>query len=316
MPKAAQPARHIGLNFSARISDSALVSNQILEVNHSGWSTPFPAETQTAATSALEDGAVVMLPGLAFDLSEAEKKLLDPRVLGKAKNVAYTPWTGKISHTTCVGAEAETMRAMIARYSDFAQKLLKNLFPHYQAAIKVQRASFRPAEIAGRKSSWRKDDTRLHVDAFPSSPVYGERIIRMFCNVNPHGKPRVWRIGEPFENVAKRFLPGISRPFPGSAQLMYWVRLTKKPRSEYDHYMTRIHDAMKSDLTYQASVGQEPIAIAPGTTWFTFTDAVSHAALSGQHQFEQTFALPVSGMHDAGKSPLRILERLTGRALV
>lgn len=292
------------------------MSNQILEVIHSGWSTQFPSGTQATATSALEDGAVIMLPGLAFDLSEAEKKLLDPRVLGKAKNVSYTPWTGKISHTTCVGAEAETMRAMIARYSESAQKLMKSLFPHYRAALKVQRASFRPAEIAGRKSSWRKDDTRLHVDAFPSSPVYGERIIRMFCNVNPHGKPRVWRLGEPFEDVAKRFLPGISRPFPGSAQLMYWVRLTKKPRSEYDHYMTRIHDAMKSDTNYQGSVGQAPIEIKPATTWITFTDSVSHAALSGQHQFEQTFALPVSGMHDPGKSPLRILERLTGRALV
>ncbi|HEY4301257.1 MAG TPA: Kdo hydroxylase family protein [Candidatus Didemnitutus sp.] len=292
------------------------MSNQILEIPHSGWATAFPAETQATATSGLEDGAVVMLPGLAFDLSDAEKKLLDPRVLGKAKNVSYTPWTGKIGHTTCVGEEAETMRKMLARYSESAQGLMKRLFPHYEKTLKVQRASFRPAEIAGRKSSWRKDDTRLHVDAFPSSPVYGERIIRMFCNVNPHGRPRVWRIGEPFEDVARRFLPGISRPFPGSAQLMYWVRLTKKPRSEYDHYMTRIHDAMKSDLAYQESVGQEPIEIRPATTWITFTDSVSHAALSGQHQFEQTFALPVAGMHDAGKSPLKILERLTGRALV
>ena len=304
------------MNIAVRFSDSPRMSNPILEISHSGWATQFPPETQAAATSGLEDGAVVMLPGLAFDLSEAEKKLLDPRVLGKAKNVSYTPWTGKIGHTTCVGDEAETMRTMLARYSESAHRLLKNLFPHYASSVKIQRASFRPAEIAGRKSSWRKDDTRLHVDAFPSSPVYGERIIRMFCNVNPHGKPRVWRLGESFEDVAKRFLPGISRPFPGSAQLMYWVRLTKKPRSEYDHYMTRIHDAMKFDLGYQQSVGQAPINIPPGTTWITFTDSVSHAALSGQHQFEQTFALPVSGMHDPVKSPLRILERLTGRALV
>jgi hypothetical protein len=80
--------------------------------------------------------------------------------------------------------------------------------------------------------------------------------------------------------------------------------------------MTKIHDAMKFDLAYQSSVGQQPIEIKPATTWITFTDSVSHAALSGQHQFEQTFALPVAGMHDAGKSPLKILERLTGRALV
>ena len=28
---------------------------------------------------------------------------------------------------------------------------------------------FRPAEVAGRLTTWRKDDTRLHIDAFPAS---------------------------------------------------------------------------------------------------------------------------------------------------
>ena len=55
--------------------------------------------------------------------------------------------------------------------------------------------------------SWRADDRRLHVDAFPSRPNYGERILRVFTNVNPDGEPRVWRVGEPFEAVARRFLP-------------------------------------------------------------------------------------------------------------
>jgi hypothetical protein len=42
---------------------------------------------------------------------------------------------------------------------------------------------------------------------------------------------------------------------------------------------------------------------------------VSHAAMSGQYQLEQTFYLPVAAMIDAGGSPLRILERLTNRRL-
>jgi hypothetical protein len=230
--------------------------------------------------------------------------------------VSYTPWTGTISGTVCTGEEAEILRKVLTRYSQAAQTLMRQLFPHYEKTLKVQRASLRPAEIAGRKSSWRKDDTRVHVDAFPTLPTHGERIIRMFCNVNPHGKPRVWRIGEPFEDVAKHFLPGIRRPLPGSARLLRLVRLTKKLRTEYDHYMLGLHDAMKSDLGYQSRVGQTPVSIPPGTTWIAYTDSVSHAALSGQHQFEQTFALPVAGMLDPAKSPLRILERLTGRALI
>jgi hypothetical protein len=288
----------------------------IVVISGASWNREFTPLQQGATTAALEDGSVVALPGLAFDLSPEEKKLLDPRILAKAKNVSYTPWTQKIGGTSCTGAEAEVLRQLIARYSEAAQGLMRNLFPHYRGSLKVARASLRPAEIAGRKSSWRKDDTRLHVDAFPASPVYGERIIRVFCNINPFGKPRVWRVGEPFEAVARRFLPGIRRPLPGSARLMHWVRLTKKPRSEYDHFMNKLHDGMKSDSAYQASVGQEPVNFVPGTTWITFTDSVSHAALSGQHQFEQTFSLPVSGMLDERKSPLRILERLTGRNLI
>ena len=35
---------------------------------------------------------------------------------------------------------------------------------------------------------------------------YGERILRVFINVNPNKVPRVWRIGEPFEAIVDRFL--------------------------------------------------------------------------------------------------------------
>ena len=52
-----------------------------------------------------------------------------------------------------------------------------------------------------------------------------------------------------------------------------------------------------------------------GSTWIVQTDSVSHAALSGQSMFEQTFLLPVEGMLDPARSPLRILERLAGRRL-
>ena len=52
-----------------------------------------------------------------------------------------------------------------------------------------------------------------------------------------------------------------------------------------------------------------------GSTWMAFTDQVSHAAMAGQHLLEQTFYLPVTAMADEARSPLRILERLTGREL-
>jgi 3-deoxy-D-manno-oct-2-ulosonic acid (Kdo) hydroxylase len=275
-----------------------------------------PAETlKLDLTAALEVGKVVSIPGMNFALSEEELKLLDPRILAKAKNVSYSPSTGKIGGTSCTGREAEILTGMIARYSKLAGELIGALFPPYRGKFQLLRTSLRPAEIAGRKSSWRKDDTRLHVDAFPSQPTNGNRILRVFCNINPVGKPRVWRLGEPFEKVAQRFLPRIGRPFPGSARIQQMLHITKGLRSEYDFVMLKMHDEMKADDAYQASIGQTPVPFASGTIWVCYADSVSHAAISGQHQFEQTVRIPLAAMQDQSRSPLRILERMRQRPL-
>jgi hypothetical protein len=275
-----------------------------------------PAETlKLDLTASLEAGKVVSIPGMNFALSEDELKLLDPRILAKAKNVSYNPATGEIRGTSCAGREAEILTGTIARFSKLAGELVGALFPPYRGKFQLLRTSLRPAEISGRKSSWRKDDTRLHVDAFPSQPTNGDRILRVFCNVNPAGRPRIWRLGEPFEDVAQRFLPGIGRPFPGSARIQQMLHITKDLRSEYDFVMLKMHDAMKADDAYQASIGQTPVAFAPGTVWVCYADSVSHAAISGQHQFEQTVRIPLAAMQDQSRSPLRILERMSRRVL-
>jgi hypothetical protein len=72
---------------------------------------------------------------------------------------------------------------------------------------------------------------------------------------------------------------------------------------------------MKEDASYQASAPQRPFDFPAGSAWMAFTDSVSHAAMSGQHQLEQTFLVPIDAMLDARRSPLRILERLKARAL-
>jgi hypothetical protein len=127
--------------------------------------------------------------------------------------------------------------------------------------------------------------------------------------------PRVWRAGEPFENAARKLLPRVRAPFPGALSLMAGLRITKGRRSLYDHYMLGLHDAMKSDTRYQAESPQARIEFAPGAVWACFTDCVSHAAMSGQYAFEQTFYLPVNAMAVPARSPLRILESIVSRPL-
>jgi hypothetical protein len=189
------------------------------------------------------------------------------------------------------------------------------LLPRYAPHLTRARTSLRPQAVGGRAMSWRKDDTRLHVDAFPSRPNHGARILRVFCNVNPRGEERVWRVGEPFEAMAARFLPRLRAQRPGEAAALALLRVTKERRSEYDHLMLGLHDAAKADLDYQRGCTQEEVRFAPGTTWLCFSDQVMHAAMAGQFMFEQTIHLPLAALYDRERSPLATLERLTGRRL-
>ena len=170
--------------------------------------------------------------------------------------------------------------------------------------------------MRGRAKSDRKDDRRLHVDAFPSRPTRGKRILRLFSNINPEGAPRIWRIGEPFENFVETMLPKVPRMLPGTALLLDSLGITKGRRSAYDHTMLRLHDLAKADEDYQRAKIAAEIDFPAGTTWITFTDQVLHAAIAGQYVLEQTFHLPVSAQRTPQRSPLKVLERRSGLSLV
>ena len=267
------------------------------------------------AVPALEAGEVLFLPDLRFDVETPEALLFTPSILGSSKNASYDPASGRLGGTTAVGADAEMLGRFIHRFSESAASLVQRLLPAYGNHLVRGRASFRPAEIAGRQTTWRKDDTRLHVDAFPATPSGGRRILRVFSNVNPQGRARSWRLGDDFEAVARRFAPRLRLPFPGVGQLLALARVTKTPRSAYDALMLQLHDRMKADETFQKDSPQSRVDLPAGSTWLAFTDQVSHAATHGQYQLEQTFLLPVEAMLEPERSPLRTLERLTHRKL-
>src|SRR4029077_19355417 len=127
-------------------------------------------------------------------------------------------------------------------FSSRADTLLRKLLPVYEPGLRRGRTSLRPVDVSGRGTSWRKDDTRLHVDSFPATPTQGRRILRMFSNVNPDGRPRRWRVGEPFATVAQRFWPRLYAPLPGSGLMLRLLRATKSRRTRYDHFMLQLHD--------------------------------------------------------------------------
>lgn len=289
---------------------------QLTELAFNTWCPVLCAHDQTHVREQLEHGQVLFMPHLPFVLSTEEQGFLTPESTdGSAKNISLET-SGELKGARGTPAELAAMRAMGARFRDDASQLIGILFPSYVPQLRRARTSLRVLEVEQRVSSYRKDDKRLHVDAFPSRPTHGERILRVFSNINPHGVPRVWRVGEPFEDVARRFLPNISRPFPGSPALLQGLHITKGRRSEYDHIMLNLHDRMKQDDEYQQTAPQEQVALPPASTWIVFSDQVSHAAMSGQHMLEQTFHLPVAALHERSATPLGILERLRGRSLL
>lgn len=284
---------------------------EILEtINLDSWEQPILEDLQTKAIQSLEQGKVLYFPFLPFSLHSNEEPLLSPLIVHpKSKNISYDIRNDRLSGSKCEGEDLLNLKNMVKRYALQSRNLLNSLFPRYTSHARQARTSFRPVEASGRNISARKDDTLLHVDSFPANPVKGQRILRVFTNVNPHGKPRVWRLGEPFSSVVEKMAPRAKKPWPASSYLLKLLRITKDYRTLYDHYMLQIHDAMKLDPEYQKEVFQWEVHFPPGSTWIVYTDQVSHAAMSGQHLFEQTFHLPVDAMHNPETTPQKILER-------
>jgi hypothetical protein len=269
------------------------------------WTGPFGAVLSQTAVDALEAGRVVVLPDLAFPMQADEATLMTPDLPeGRRKNISFDAVAGRVSGSP---VHAEQTARTLRRFAADADRLLRSLLVPYANSLSLGRTSFRPAEIAGRTYSPGHDDRRLHVDAFPSQPLRGQRILRLFSNVSPAGRPREWRVGERFEDVAARFLRALPPPSPTRARLCALLGLTRGVRSP--------HDRMKLDPAYQGEAAFVPWRFDPGTTWLCFTDQVPHAAVSGHLTLEQTFYLLIQAMVDPGRSPLRVLERQTGRVL-
>jgi hypothetical protein len=183
-------------------------------------------------------------------------------------------------------------------------------------------ASFRPQEEKGRQLRLRARNDRLHTDSFPTRPANGNRILRIFTNINPR-EPRVWETSETFEVLAKRFAGGRDLPLPkgfGKARrwAMGWahaVGLGRTIHSPYDRWMLRFHDFLKAQEDFQRTAPRSRWEFPPLSTWLAFTDMVSHAVLSGRFALEQTLIVSRHSLVMAERAPLRILENLAGFSL-
>jgi hypothetical protein len=284
------------------------------------WSGPFDPETRARAQTALEHGRLLYFPKMPFPLSNSETEFLDGRLTdGKAKNISLDHTSGKLQGTSAEGERAQRLAAMIERFGAGATRFVKDLLPNY-SSVERARTSYRPVEVEGRPYSVIQDDRLLHIDAFPSRPMQdGRRILRFFANVAPPkpngGGSRHWEVGEPFEAFAAKFAPAIKPHFPGQSWLYEKLGVTRGRRSAYDEMMLSLHDAAKRDANYQKTAPHTALDFPPGSCWLVYTDQVLHAALKGEFALEQTFHFDVARMGEPDTAPIRVLEKITGKAL-
>lgn len=273
------------------------------------------ADARGAFARRLEHDGLVVLPSESFRLAPDETDLLVSDLSdGKAKNISLAPG-GAVRGAIGRASDIERLGALMQRFSVWARRLIGEQAPEYAAALEMGRTSFRPHAVEDEPASARKDDRRLHVDAFASQPTGGRRILRVFSNINPDGEARAWRVGEPFEAYARRWVARARIPSPIESWALRRVGVTRARRTAYDSVMLALHDAAKLDSDYQRAAPRRVIEFPPGATWVAFTDSLVHAAVRGSFALEQTFYVPLSAMAAPEAAPARILERLTGRSL-
>ncbi|MCW3054396.1 MAG: 3-deoxy-D-manno-oct-2-ulosonic acid (Kdo) hydroxylase [Chthonomonadales bacterium] len=276
----------------------------------------------------LEQGNILLLPTTPFLPTEEDCAFLRSQKQtdqSSHKNIAYKPHLQKVTGAdTTDAANAEKMRTILAHYSEGALSYLSQLFPAYASQWRVDYASFRPVEEQGRKLAVRHRNDLMHLDAFPTRPTHGGRILRAFTNIHPT-RERVWGTADPFEDLARQYAVDAGLNKVASPMAALWRRaqlagrlvgLRVPNRSAYDDFMLRFHHYLKTNEEFQRSGQRQTAAFPSGSTWISFTDLIAHKALSGQYAMEQTCIVPYQAMLEPELAPVSVLQRIAGRPLV
>jgi len=240
------------------------------------------------------------------------------------KNVSYRPGEDVLRGVSGDAGTIERLHSIMRNYSSRVVEFVGDFLSPYKEKWNLDFASFRPFEEEGRDLPLHKRNDLLHVDAFPSRPTRGGRILRVFTNLNTT-RPRIWNTTESFDLLAKRFAKpaGLQQIAEDDSFLTRTVQnlgaklgITAASRTPYDMFMLRFHDYLKENSAFQKNGPKTEIAFPPFSTWMVFTDCVAHAVMSGQYAIEQTFLIPPQALVAPDVAPYRILEEIAGRPLV
>jgi hypothetical protein len=271
------------------------------------------------AAERLERGEVLFYPTAPFALPHgADLDFLLQQELGSLahKNISYNPHNGKVNgFVRRTSDQVEQLRGIFTRFSAAATRWMVELLPQYSAGWQLDRASFRPQEEATRRLRPKARNDLLHVDAFPGRPSRGNRILRVFANINPQ-EPRIWVTSDPFAKLLKRY--GEAAGLPGRARARWLENLGQsvlslfRPkvgrRSEYDLFMLRFHDYLKLNEEFQEKGPKYLHTFPPGSVWVAMTDTCCHAVLRGRYALEHSYFVPSTVLALPEESPPMLLQ--------
>ncbi|HYX90123.1 MAG TPA: Kdo hydroxylase family protein [Myxococcaceae bacterium] len=284
-------------------------------------------------SDALERGELVFFPQTPVPLpSLSDLDFLRSELPARLsrKNVSYYPVADKLRGVEGDEAAAARVRALLKRRSESVQRFLSNLMPELTAGWTVGTTSFRPLQEKGRNLSPHASNELVHVDAGAYGATHGDRILRFFTNVHP-SEDRVWITKGTFAELYQRY--GETAGIPGPHQLdSVWmdrvvgsvvktatragVRLARMvDTSRYDRVMRRFHNFMKDTPSFQEDpTGHEEFAFPPFSSWMVLTDTRSHACISGQHAFVDTFIIRLAACRVRETAPYYLLQQGLARA--
>jgi hypothetical protein len=297
-----------------------------------GWQDAGSAQTRARqACERLEAGDILFFASLPYQMSDEDRQFLLSQKQSDFKvhkNISYRPAQDLLRGGAGSPEEQQRLAQIMRGYSRAVTDFLSKVLAPYAGKWTLDFASFRPVQEQHRDLSIRKRNDRMHVDAFPTRPTHGARILRCFTNINPQ-EPRIWETtADGFESLAKHFAgqaglkeiaSAAHRPTASVqralAPLLKAVGIKGADRSAYDRFMLGFHDYLKENEDFQQSWPRKQLVFPPGSTWIVYTDSVPHAALKGQFAMEQTYMVPISAMVTPERAPLRVLESLCGTTL-
>jgi hypothetical protein len=270
----------------------------------------------------LERGELVTFAPCPIALPGGEERdfLLSQQLHSSRKNISFNPETEIVTGFAYHSDEQEDrLTAVMKTFSLDAQTWLHNLLPRYTRGLQPDRASFRPEEEATRKQRLTARNDLLHIDAFPSRPTQGSRILRLFVNIHPT-EPRVWVTSDKFDKLLARYGSDVGLPnvftegwaWRFGQGLLNIFQPGGNQRSVYDRFMLRFHHFLKTNDHFQERAPKRFWHFGPNTAWLAFTDALSYADLRGRFALEHSFFVAPQALALPELAPAALLERACG----